>query len=139
MSPFRRKILYNLFLYFSVRDITYFFYVFYLAGISFFILMISGYAYEYFFSDYPILNNRALSFSMSLLGIALIMFSRNFLNMQLNLPKINILLKLFFLLYTLFMIAGQLSMAGELLKCFITLSATLGVIKAPPLLTSTIL
>ncbi len=100
--------LYTLFLYFSVRDITYFFYVFYLAGISFFILMISGYAYEYFFSDYPILNNRALSFSMSLLGIALIMFSRNFLNMQLNLPKINILLKLFFLLYTLFMIAGQL-------------------------------
>lgn len=81
--------LYNLFLYFSVRDISYLYYVFYLIGLISFMLVFSGFAYEYFFSEQPIFINKLLIITIGLIGFVITLFGRNFLNTKNVLPKID--------------------------------------------------
>lgn len=97
---------YNLFLYFSIKDKVYLFYVLYLVGMASFILAISGFLYEYFLSEFPILNNKCALITVGLLGLGIISFSRNFLNTRLILPKIDLLLKFLLIIYAFISIGG---------------------------------
>jgi adenylate cyclase len=100
--------LYNLFLYFSVRDTVYLFYVIYLIGIGSLILIYSGLVYEYFLPNHPIVINKLIFGSISILGFGTILFSRKFLNIKINLPKIDVILKLSFILFTIFLVGGMI-------------------------------
>lgn len=75
-------LLYNAFLYITVRYSGYLHYVFYIAGLSLFQLLYHGYFFAIFMPDYPILVNEALIFSIAFMLFWGIQFSRTFLNTQ---------------------------------------------------------
>ncbi len=97
---------YNLFLYFSVRDTVYLFYVIYLIGVGFGIGLQAGLAYEYFFQESPIFINQFFFLSSAIAGFGIILFSRKFLNTKSNLPRLDVLLKIYFVLFFILLIAG---------------------------------
>ncbi|HRG77240.1 MAG TPA: 7TM diverse intracellular signaling domain-containing protein, partial [Leptospiraceae bacterium] len=102
-------ILYNLFLFFSIKDITYIYYVSYLFGGSFSILSINGFVLEYLFENSPILVNSSLLLGLSFgLGSAII-FSMSFLNTKDNIPKMHKLLQLLLGVF-LFAIIGSFTL-----------------------------
>lgn len=96
--------LYNLFLYFSVKDNIYLSYVVYLIGMFSFMFVFSGFAYEYFFPEKPIFINKLLISTIGLIGFVIALFGRNFLNTKIVLPNIDKLLKIYLLINSLIII-----------------------------------
>ncbi len=88
-------LLYNLFLFFSTRDKSYFYYVVYLASLLFAQLTFAGWSFKYIWPVNPAVNTYAVVVSSSLVGITALLFSLNFLHIK----KYSNFLKLLF--YTL--------------------------------------
>ncbi|MCB1138812.1 MAG: SpoIIE family protein phosphatase [Leptospiraceae bacterium] len=73
-------ILYNLFLYVSVRYAGYLYYVFYILGLSIFQLIYHGYFFATFFPSWPIFVNESIVLAIAFMLFWGIQFSRKFLN-----------------------------------------------------------
>jgi class 3 adenylate cyclase len=97
--------LYNLFLYFSIRDAAYLYYVIYLIGGSGALLSFAGLSLEYLFPDFPKLVNTLLLVSFGLLSGGALLFSISFLNTKKILPLADYFLK-FMLLPCILIIIG---------------------------------
>ena len=93
--------LYNLLLYFSVKDKVYFFYCLYILFIAAVQLSILGYSYFFIFFQNSILYENSLIVFSSLSGIFGVLFLRYFLQTKKHLPLINKGLNLIFLVYTI--------------------------------------
>ncbi len=79
-------ILYNLFIFFSVRDVSYFYYVSYIVGFLGIQLVLTGHGFQYIWSDYPGLQrNFYVVFTGICMG-AVLMFTKRFLNTKQNVP-----------------------------------------------------
>lgn len=72
-------LVYNLFIYFSVRDPSYLYYIFYVATFGLYQLSISGAAGEYLWPDNPWWANAATPFLMATAVLFTSLFSRSFL------------------------------------------------------------
>lgn len=80
-------LLFNLFLFFSIKDITYFYYVVYIFMLSSYILMyIRGYSFI-FGDDFRIFFNKHPHAFMGLSLITLLIFSSKFLHLETTAPK----------------------------------------------------
>lgn len=97
--------LYNLFIFFSVKDISYFYYVLYILGFSGIQLVLTGHGFQYIWYDYPWAQRNFYVLFSSIAMAAILMFTKRFLNTDETVPKINyglrILVVLFFLLFFL--------------------------------------
>ncbi len=82
-------ILYNLFLYISVRDISYLYYVLYTVFTLLTQVTLSGYTYKYLFPNSPLLFDKAVVIFPGLAGIFGIIFIRHFLHLKIKTPKLN--------------------------------------------------
>ena len=82
-------ILYNLFIYFSVRDRSYLFYVLYLIGLLLWSLSFYGYSYQFFWPNSPKLGNLILPFSAGFFTLQIVLFIRAFLNTPKYLPVLD--------------------------------------------------
>ncbi len=91
--------LYNLFLYFSTRDTSYFVYVLYLLFLAMAQVTLSGYGFKYFWPSYPAVNDHALVVTSSLAGITGISFALYFLRIRYYTPKLTWVLLLLLLIY----------------------------------------
>jgi signal transduction histidine kinase len=78
-------ILYNLFIYFTLKDISYIYYVTYMLSMGVWNATIHGYAFKYFYPNLPFLNQYA-DITAGLLGITAILFATNFLDTRKNAP-----------------------------------------------------
>lgn len=85
---------YNLLLYFSLRDPNYFLYVGYILSYGLFQFSLNGLAYEYLWPNSPWWNNRSIGFTMSLGMIWILLFTRSFLQLRINLPKTDVFLRI---------------------------------------------
>ncbi len=74
--------LYNTFIYVSVRDKSYLYYVLYIAFFSLGMLSINGLAYQYLWPDSPWWANRALQFCLAFYTIWMLLFARRFLRIK---------------------------------------------------------
>ena len=104
-------LLYNLFVYFSIRDISYIHYVNYIFTVGITQAILNGYAYKYLWPDIPWLAERATMLGGALSGLATIFFVRNFIHTKQYSPKFDKLLTLFASMYVLslvFCLFGQL-------------------------------
>ncbi|MCS7005648.1 MAG: SpoIIE family protein phosphatase [Cytophagales bacterium] len=75
-------IFYNLFLFFSLRDITYLYYIGCIISIGMFTMSITGQSYQFLWPNSPNWNNRTIPFFVGTMGIFLGLFSRKFLNLS---------------------------------------------------------
>ena len=94
-------VFYNLFIYFSIKDRSYLYYVIY---ISFFLalqLNDLGYTHKYLFYNYPIFYDLGIKILPSLTSISAILFVRNFLNTKLHCSKLDKGLNILVIAFTL--------------------------------------
>ncbi|TGK22309.1 guanylate cyclase [Leptospira fluminis] len=79
--------LYNLFLFFTVKDLSYFFYVLYIVTFGLLQMSLNGLAFQFVWPDSIWLASYAPTFLIPLLPVFVILFSRYFLMTFENVPK----------------------------------------------------
>ncbi len=82
-------LLYNLMIFLSIREISYFHYLHYIGGYIVFQLALNGLAYEYFWPKSPQWGAAAMPSLMFFTMIGVLNFSRTFLNLGMQLPRVN--------------------------------------------------
>jgi signal transduction histidine kinase len=75
-------IFYNLFVYLSVRRISYLFYIIQMVGYIFFVFTMRGFTFQYIFPDYPDLTNMLVSTSMAFPDTFAALFAISFLGLR---------------------------------------------------------
>lgn len=86
-------VMYNAFIFLATRDISYFYYVFYLISVAFFAASLRGLGFEYFWPDFPWWNNKSNLFFAELTVMFVVLFAQSFLQTKKNVPKLNRLLQ----------------------------------------------
>ena len=81
---------YNLLLYFSIRDIAYLYYVFYIASFGLLQFTIYGYGPQFLWGENIWFTNRATNFFSGGTTIFITLFTYNFLNIKFFYPKLKI-------------------------------------------------
>lgn len=99
--------LYNLFIYISVKDKSYLYYILYILSVAFVQLSVTGLGFKYLWSNAPTFEQASVFIFPSLTAITSIAFFRRFLNSKQLTPKADKLLWLFvvgyiFTLYSAF-------------------------------------
>ena len=82
-------LLYNIFIYFTVRDNSYLYYVFYILFILLTQIALKGYHFKYLMPDFPVWANKSVTLFPSIAGIAAIEFIKNFLRTKDKVPVLN--------------------------------------------------
>ena len=95
---------YNLFLFIIVRDKSYLFYVLYILSIGFAQAAIAGYTKAFFWPNIPYLQNFSIVLFSCLTGFSAIAFAQQFLDLKNNAPRINTILKVFYVVYAIVII-----------------------------------
>ena len=83
---------YNLFLYFFVKHISYLYYVAYIISFTAFQFTLNGYSFQFLWPNSPGWADTALPFSQGLTGGFLMLFSITFLRTPHYAPRMNIVL-----------------------------------------------
>ena len=81
--------LYNLFLFASIRDMAYLYYVLYLIGLSGIVLFLNGQGFQFIWSNFEGWNHYALLFSTCFAGFWALQFSRSFLETKKYIPSFD--------------------------------------------------
>ncbi len=97
---------YNLFLWLSVRDKNYFYYVVYIAASSFFLLNNSGITYQYFWVWSPAVYNLLVPTGLYLILFSVLIFTVSFLQIKKNIPLLYKILKFLFIVLILTYLFG---------------------------------
>jgi len=92
-------ILYNFFIYLTIKDKMYLLYVIYIIFIGLTQLSLQGYTYKYLWPNYPIFANKSVYILTSITSIVAIPFLRTFLKTKEYLPKLNRVLDIFIFLF----------------------------------------
>lgn len=82
-------LLYNIFIYFTVRDNSYLYYAFYILFILLTQIALKGYHFKYLMPDFPEWANKSVTLFPSIVGIAAIEFIKNFLRTKEKVPLLN--------------------------------------------------
>lgn len=85
-------LLYNLFVYFAVREKNYLYYVIYILVIGLTQLMAQGFTFQYLWPNFAWLASHSVFILPALAGHAVIEFARKYMRVRLYLPKVNKLL-----------------------------------------------
>lgn len=102
-------IVYNLILFFMVRDRGYLYYLLYVLGYGLIQTVLNGFAYEYFWPGSPYWNSKSLVFAIGWAFFFGIMFAREFLRSRRLVPRLDkflyvLMLLLFFLMPAAFVL-----------------------------------
>ena len=113
-------VFYNLFIFLSVRDTNYLFYVLYIISYILFQLSLSGEGYEYLWGNSPWWFNRTIPFFIVLTGFWVAQFSKSFLRAEKHSPRLDKALSVF--------MAGNVLLMGLSLTPEYALSLKLAVV-----------
>jgi class 3 adenylate cyclase len=102
-------VLYNLFVYLSVRDKAYLYYVVYIATMALMNGSLAGYAFEYLWGNYAWVSRYEDLITASL-GITGILFATNFLQTKQNMPRVH---RIFIGFILLFFIGIAIVLSGQ--------------------------
>ncbi len=103
-------IFYNLFIYISIKDISYLYYVTYIFLITLTQASINGYTLKFITPNSPYFSNISLILFNSLAGIAAIKFIQNFLDTKKLIPTLN---KLYLVITTIYIGGIATILIGE--------------------------
>jgi two-component system NtrC family sensor kinase len=106
---------YNIFIYFTVRDSIYIYYVFYILLVSLAQSSLFGYSFKYLWPDSLWLAQNSVMISTNLGAIAACIFTKKFLHTKLYLPKLD---KLFSVIISIFVLSLLLFFMNEKQQSF---------------------
>jgi signal transduction histidine kinase len=107
-------ILYNLFVFVSIKEKTYLYYVFYTSFVTVNISYLRGYLLQFFVPNFPLANHT--NFSGAIAFTSALLFTDSFLNTALHCPRIR---KMSWIIYALLAFVFIISLAGYLLLGFV--------------------
>ncbi|MGK5093096.1 7TM diverse intracellular signaling domain-containing protein [Deltaproteobacteria bacterium TL4] len=81
--------LYNLFVFFSVRDQSYFYYVLYIVGLSILSMTLNGLSFEYLWPSIPWMSNQGILFILCFTLWAIIRFVQTYLHTHDYSPRLH--------------------------------------------------
>lgn len=102
-------IFYNLFIYFSVRDKSYLYYVIYIVSVLLVQTTFQGYTFKYIWPDNPKFEVQSILILSVIVGFTSVQFLRVFLNTAKFSPKLD---KLFFIAFIFYFIATIFILLG---------------------------
>ncbi len=102
-------LIYNLFIFFSVRDKSYLLYVVYILFVGLVQASDSGYAYRILWPQMPAFANFMVTFLPAMVGISAVVFMRKFLNTKTHIPNAD---KFFFVFIGAYVFCTILFAAG---------------------------
>ncbi|MBV1921956.1 MAG: response regulator, partial [Pseudomonadales bacterium] len=108
--------LYNVFIFFSVREISYLYYVGYLTGITLYVVFQYGYGAMHIRSIYFLLGEKFITAIIWITYVFGLLFMRNFLDIERNHPRINHLINLYLCLVISSFFVGEFSSGGAKLQ-----------------------
>ncbi|MBD0377722.1 MAG: hypothetical protein ICV51_19100 [Flavisolibacter sp.] len=119
-------VLYNLFIYFTLRDSSYIYYVLYVFFMGLWNASIDGYTFKYLWPSVPFLNQYT-DVLVVFVSMAIISFATNFLNTRQGAPVLHKLLLGLLLCYTitLLIIVSGSFVTGTILLEFVSLISVL--------------
>ncbi len=103
-------VLYNLFLFFSTRESSYFYYVLYMVFVGITQAQLQGYTFRFLWPNTPVINNYAAFLVPFFNGLAALEFIRNFLNLKSVSRRFNRGIFLFEGLYCISLVLGVMGM-----------------------------
>lgn len=106
-------ILYNLFIFTSLRDKVFLYYVLFTFFVLFYIATFMGYGYEYLWPNSPFLQSRLIYLTALTMVFSVVLFSITFLDAKLYTPRIHKLYK--YILYTYPFLFAYLTFAPSLI------------------------
>ncbi|MFT4667149.1 MAG: sensor histidine kinase YesM [Ulvibacter sp.] len=129
-------IFYNLFLYFSLRDKNYLYYVVYVATVLFAQTTIQGYPFQLLWPNATWMQINCLFLFPCLSGIAFIEFSKNFLQMKKRTPR---LWKGTYIIHASYMVCLFAALFGFYIFSFNLINISAGFVSAYMLITAAII
>ncbi|MHB8951265.1 MAG: 7TMR-DISM family protein, partial [Rhodoferax sp.] len=120
-------LLYNLMIFLSIREISYFHYLHFISGYILFQLALNGLAYEYFWPNSPQWGAAALPTLIFFTLIGVLNFSRTFLNLGAHLPRVNRWLRYYAYLLALLGVSAVVGDYAIMIK-LATVSALIAVV-----------
>lgn len=97
-------VFYNLFLYFSIKDRSYLYYILFILTIGFSQWCVLGYGYRFIWSGLPYVTLQSINWSVALSGVTTVLFARVFLKIPEKTPLFDKVLVGFIILYGLILI-----------------------------------
>lgn len=85
-------ILLNSFLFITLKDFTYMFYVFYVISVGVYLMIDSGLSFQYLWPNFPQVNNIARPFAALCVIVTALFYAKSFLVPKLTSPRIRIIL-----------------------------------------------
>ncbi|MCR1794711.1 adenylate/guanylate cyclase domain-containing protein, partial [Leptospira sp. id769339] len=79
--------LYNIFIFFSVRDVSYFYYVCYILGFLGIQMVLTGHGFQYLWPTFPFLQRNFYVVFTGICMASVLLFTKRFLNTKENVPK----------------------------------------------------
>lgn len=113
---------YNLFIYFTVRDLSYLFYILYILGYTLFQANFNGLFFQYIFPNFPILANKLMPFSIGMALFFGALFTRYFIQTEKISPLTNKIIS-FVLLINLFTMVFSFFLSYKTIVIFATASS----------------
>jgi len=95
---------YNLFLFFTIRDIAYLYYVCYVFTFGLLSMCQDGTGFQYIWPNSPVWNDYAGPSWQWLMMIFLLMYSKTFLKVKEEMPLLNLIINIFIVCRTIFFI-----------------------------------
>ncbi|MEO8760121.1 MAG: 7TM diverse intracellular signaling domain-containing protein [Bacteroidia bacterium] len=102
-------IFYNLFIYFSIRDKSYLYYVIYILFIFLTQTTFQGYTFKFLWPNCPKFEVQSILLLSVFVGFTSVQFLREFLHTKKHVPRLD---KVFFIAYVLYALAGMLVIVG---------------------------
>lgn len=81
--------LYNLFVFISIREKSYFYYVVYVSSMCLFLASLNGISYQFLWSESIWWNDQSIIISLGFLILFAMLFTRNFLDLPGSSPRLN--------------------------------------------------
>jgi len=85
--------LYNLLVYLAIREIKSVYYIYYIVSVALYALSLDGVGFQYIWYNYPQWNDYVVGTSLYFVILWALIFTRNFLNTQINSPRLDQVLK----------------------------------------------
>ncbi|MES2775366.1 MAG: sensor histidine kinase [Bacteroidota bacterium] len=122
--------LYNLFILFAVKDISYFYYVLSIVSIGLYFAFYYGFGIEYLWPDSPLWDTFCFTIINPFTGLARILFTRTYLHTPTLLPRINKLLNVLTAASVITLATGIFCFAAKIdwLKPLVTIIGILGTV-----------
>ena len=111
-------IFYNIFIFFTTRDWSYFYYIFYIFTVGFTQVCLQGFGYRYWWHENRFVTEQSVQWGGVLSGIGVLLFVKNFLHVKERAPRAHKLFWFFIMAYCgalVLSLLGQLSAAYGLI------------------------